>query len=141
MRVLILDSDVEVAEGFRKTLKLAGHAVTVTCDNETAIEALFTGLFDFFVADLMVGAETSIPALDCARLFCPKAEVILVTGSDLFPSGELHFAIAHIAYRLQKPVRPDDLAALVAHCTRTPYARERPFLETFDKPVRAVNGN
>lgn len=119
MQILVLEGDRFVGEAFRETLAKAGHAVMLCHDNDTAVEALFTGVFDLVIADLMIGDETSIPTLDCARAFCPQAEIILVTSSTLFPSGEMHYAISHVAYRIQKPVRPEDLAALAAHCART----------------------
>ena len=119
MKILILEDDVLTGSMFRDELAGAGHDVTLTHDNDTAVEVLFSGDFDLIFADLMIDGETSIPVLDCARLFCPEAEIVLITGSSLFPNGELHFTNADIAHRIQKPVSPDELTAIAAHFERT----------------------
>ena len=119
MYILIVEDDVLVGEVFRDALQDAGHRVVLTHDNDTAVEALFQGGFDLIVADLTIGGDTSIPTLDCARAFCPEAEIILVTDGGLFPNGDLHYAISDVAYRIQKPVMVDELAGLAAHLDRT----------------------
>ncbi len=119
MNILILEDDVVVGRVFKDGLQDVGHRVKLTHCNDSATEALVTGAYDLVIADLMIGKETSIPALDCARFFCPHAEIILVTGSGLFPHGELHFALSHVAYRVQKPITVDLLVTLVAHFDRT----------------------
>jgi len=125
MHILILEDDVLVGEVFREALEDAGHRVTLTHDNDTAVETLFQGGFDLIVAELTIGPESSIPTLDCARAFCPEAGIILVTGSGLFPDGGLHYAISDVAYRIQKPVMVDELAALAAHFDRRSATRRR----------------
>jgi len=119
MHILVLENDGETARLYQTALVRRGHEVTVAHDTETAVDTLCAGGIDLMIADLIIGDDTAIPALDCARFFCPHAEVILTTNSPLFPSGELHYGIAHVAYRVQKPIHPDDLTALVSHCART----------------------
>lgn len=119
MDILVLEDDRLLGEVLRDALTEAGHRVTLTHDNDTAIDRLATRPFGLLVADLMIGPDTSIPVLDFARFLRPEAEIILITGSRLFPNGEMHFGIADIAYRLQKPLSVADLTALAAHIERT----------------------
>ena len=57
--------------------------------------------------------------LDFASYALPRAEIILVTGSGLFPRGEMHYSISGVSYRIQKPVKLCDLVFLVEHFERT----------------------
>lgn len=119
MRVLILEDDRILAEVFKDALEAEGHAVMLAHENEQAFNCLRDGDFDILIFDLLIDGETSIPVLDYANFVQPKAEIILVTGSGLFPRGELHYSISDVSYRIQKPVKLDDLIHVVAHFERT----------------------
>ena len=119
MDVLILEDDVTLSEVFRDALEDAGHSVTIAYRNAEAIAILGNQAFDLLIVDLMIAGETSIPVLDFANYARPDAEIILVTGSGLFPRGEMHYAISGVSYRVQKPVNLNDLVHLVAHFERT----------------------
>ena len=119
MDILILEDDRTLAEVFRDALEDAGHEVEITHRNNQAIARLGERRFDLLIFDLMIDGETSIPVLDFAHYANPEAEVILVTGSGLFPRGERHYSVGGVSYRLQKPVRLADLLSLVTHFDRT----------------------
>lgn len=119
MRLLILEDDRCLAQVFAESLEEAGHSVRAAHDNETAVGLLEREAFDLLIFDLLIGDETSIPVLDFANYAAPGAEVILVTGSGLFPRGELHYSVSGISHRLQKPVKLSDLLFLVDHFERT----------------------
>lgn len=119
MRLLVLEDDTLLGEVFREALTAEGHDVTVSATIEDAIHHLSVAGVDLIIADLWIGNEACFPVLDYARFFQPAAEVILVTGSGMFPHGEMHYSISDVTYRVQKPVPIDELTALVAHCART----------------------
>ncbi len=119
MRVLILEDDRILADVFKDALEAEGHSVMVAHQNEHAFACLRDEVFDILIFDLLIDGETSIPVLDYANFVQPKAEVILVTGSGLFPRGELHYSISDVSYRIQKPLKLDDLIHVVAHFERT----------------------
>nr|WP_256373020.1 response regulator [Pseudoruegeria sp. HB172150] len=114
-----MEDDASLGELFQQSLEEDGHVLELALTCEDAVNALSREKFDLLIADLMIEGETSIPVLDFSRFFRPEAEIILVTGSSLFPNGEMHFAVSDVAYRLQKPVALDELRALAAHCGRT----------------------
>ncbi len=119
MKVLILEDDRVLAVVFKDALEDAGHDVTVSHSNDMAFTHLRDASFDILIFDLLIDGETSIPVLDFANFIQPNAEIILVTGSGLFPRGELHYSIADVSYRMQKPVKLADLIHVVEHFSRT----------------------
>ncbi len=124
MEILILEDDSTLGQLYVETLEDAGHYPVLARRNSEAIALLTHQAYDLLICDLIIGTESTLPVLKFVRQTAPDTGVILVTGTGLFPRGELHYASAEVSYRLQKPVRIDDLAALVAHFdrTRTPRA-------------------
>ncbi len=119
MNVLILEDDRILAEVFKDALEEQGHTATMAHNNDEAIACLRDARFGILIFDLLIEDETSIPVLDYANFVQPEAEVILVTGSGLFPRGELHYSVADVSYRIQKPVKLADLIHVVDHFERT----------------------
>lgn len=119
MKVLILEDDRTLAEVFRDALEAEGHSASTANSNEEAFALLRNDRYDILIFDLLIDGETSIPVLDFANFAQPDAEVILVTGSGLFPRGELHYSISDVSYRIQKPVKLADLIHVVDHFERT----------------------
>jgi len=119
LNVLILEDDRILAQVFCDALEDAGHSVTVAHNNEQAIACLRDYSFGVLIFDLLIDGETSIPVLDYANFVAPESDVILVTGSGLFPRGELHYSISDVSYRIQKPVQLNDLILVVEHFERT----------------------
>lgn len=123
MQVLILEDDQLLAQVFAEALEEVGHSVTLAHTNDVATQHLRETQFDLLIFDLLIDGETCIPVLDFANYAAPDAEVILVTGSGLFPRGEMHYSIADVSYRIQKPVKLSDLVLVVEHFERTRMAR------------------
>jgi len=119
LEILILEDDRILAGVFHDALEDAGHTPTMAHTNDDAFRLLRDRKFDILLFDLLIDGETSIPVLDYANFTCPSAEVILVTGSGLFPRGELHYSMAEVSYRIQKPVKLTDLLLLIEHFDRT----------------------
>lgn len=119
MKVLILEDDRILAEVFKDALEGEGHDIQLAHSNDRAFALLRDSQFDLLIFDLLINGETSIPTLDYANFVQPSAEVILVTGSGLFPRGELHYSISDVSYRFQKPVKMADLIHVVEHFERT----------------------
>jgi DNA-binding NtrC family response regulator len=117
--VLILEDDRILAQVFCDALEDAGHTVAVANSNAQAFDIIEDSSFDLLIFDLLIDGETCIPVLDFASYALPRAEIILVTGSGLFPRGEMHYSISGVSYRIQKPVKLCDLVFLVEHFERT----------------------
>ncbi len=119
MRILVLEDDRALAREFGEALERAGHMVELAHTNTEAFGLLGLGVFEILICDLLIGGETSIPVLDYANVAQPDAEIIMVTASGLFPSGELHYSHAGVSYRAQKPIRIEELLLIVEHFGRT----------------------
>ncbi len=124
MDILILEDDLTLGKVYVETFEELGHYPVLARRNSEAIALLANQAYDLVISDLIVGNDSTLPVLKFVNQTAPDTGVILVTGTGLFPRGELHYTSAEVAFRLQKPVRIDDLAALVAHFDRTrPQAR------------------
>ncbi len=123
MDILILEDDSTLGQVYVETFEDSGHYPVLARRNSEAIALLTNQAYDLVICDLIIGNESTLPVLKFIRQTAPGTGVILVTGTGLFPRGELHYAGTEVSYRLQKPVRIDDLAALVAHFDRTRPAR------------------
>ncbi len=119
MDILILEDDSTLGQLYVETLEESGHYPVLARRNSEAIALLTNQAYDLVICDLIIGNESTLQVLKFVRQTAPDTGVILVTGTGLFPRGELHYASAEVSFRLQKPVRIDDLAALVAHFDRT----------------------
>jgi len=126
MDILILEDDSTLGQLYVETLEESGHYPVLARRNSEAIALLANQAYDLVICDLIIGCDSTLPVLKFVRQTAPDTGVILVTGTGLFPRGELHCAGAEVSYRLQKPVRIDDLAALVAHFDRTRPSRSVP---------------
>ena len=79
------------------------------------------------ICDLMIGSETSINVSSFAAYAAPDAEVIFITGTNMFPQGEL-FAISHnMRWVLRKPVANKELRDVLSHILDKPMAADTTF--------------
>ena len=115
-KILLLEDD----DGLRFTLTAAleriGHRHVIgvkSCDE--AIKVLRRQKPDLVVLDLVIGAESSIDVANYAQYAAPDADVIYITGSRLFPLGELHTMAQNVRWVLRKPVDLRDLDNIVDH--------------------------
>jgi len=130
--MLILEDDLTLGQVYVETFEDLGHYPVLASRNSEAIALLANQAYDLVICDLIIGNESTLPVLKFIHQTTPDTGVILVTGTGLFPRGELQCSSAEVSYRLQKPVRIDDLAALVAHFDRT-----RPQARTQVDPISA----
>lgn len=115
MRVLLLEDDQNLLMAFTHALEEDGHTVDA-CLSEDAAMAQLTlhgSTIDVIVMDLFIGSGSSLPVADYAGYASPDAEVIIVTGSGLYPHGELQKLSCNVSWALRKPIRMLDLKAMV----------------------------
>lgn len=118
IRVLLVDDDVSVRQGFTRLLKHAGYAVTCEGDVPDARARLASGeRFDVVLTDLNLPNGTGLDVLSAAHGIDPTLPVLIATGSrDLNIAGQ---AVSHGALRfLTKPVESDRLLGAIAEACR-----------------------
>ncbi len=116
MRVLIVQSNADLAEIWRKHLVRSGHDVAVAATQESAIRVLQTEpQVDVVVLDLVLPNGSAFAVADFTSYRRPDAKVIFVTDTTFFSDGSIfrHIPNACAFIRAETPV--DDLAALVEH--------------------------
>ncbi|MEL6452053.1 MAG: response regulator [Pseudomonadota bacterium] len=113
--VLLLEDDPYLQFTFTEALRDAGHEVLVASDNDEAMSELRRSTPDVLVLDLMINDGFSTDVANYAVYSAPQAEVIFMTGSGLFPKGELFGMSRNARLVLRKPVKMDELTTMVAH--------------------------
>lgn len=113
--VLLLEDDAGLRFTFAQTLEDAGHTVISVADNDAALAQLRKCTPDVLLLDLMINGAFSTDVADYAGYAAPDAAVIYVTGSGLFPKGELFRMSRNARWVLRKPVDLGDLANMVEH--------------------------
>ncbi len=119
--VLVLEDDPGLQFVLREALCDEGHVVHVASDNDSAMDVLRRCKPDVLLLDLMIHGGLSTDVANYAAYSAPDAAVLFMTGSRLFPKGELFGMSCNARLVLRKPVDLDELTNMIAHVT----AREK----------------
>ncbi|MFL4471535.1 response regulator [Tateyamaria armeniaca] len=115
--VLLLEDDPGLQFVLREALSGEGHVVYVASDNESAMNVLRRRTPDVLLLDLMIGGGLSTDVANYAVYSAPSAAVIFMTGSGLFPKGELFGMSRNARWVLRKPVDIGELTTMISHVT------------------------
>ena len=129
IKILVVDDDPDIADQRSILLKPEGYEVTVAGSQEEGEQALLTCQPDLAIVDLMMEEKDSgfILCHEVKKLF-PETPVILLTA--VTAQTGVAFATQTAEARswikadtvLDKPARPEQIAAEVARLLRTPVA-------------------
>lgn len=110
IRVLVLDDNVDVAQGVAEILELSGYQVTLVHDGLSAVSAYCGGSVDMGLFDVRMPGMNGVEAFLEIRRRQPDASIILMSG---YADDELVTnALAHGALGLlSKPFEPDEMLA------------------------------
>ncbi len=115
MRVLIVESDAELARVWRRHLERRGAEVAVASSDAEAVQALDGTPVDVIVLDLVLRDGGAFAVADVARYRHPGARVIFVTNTTFFSDGSIFQFIPNACAFLQRATPPEDLAVVVDH--------------------------
>lgn len=113
--ILILEDDPTLQFAFHEAVEGAGHDVITAATTDKALDLLRRHKPDVLLLDLMVGQTISTDVANYAAVAAPHARVIYVTGSRLFPKGELFDLSRNTHLILRKPVKLSELTDMVHH--------------------------
>jgi len=113
MRVMIVESNADLAALWQRHIARQGHDVVVTGSQAGAIEYLREGNIGIVVLDLMLSEGSAFAVADFASYRQPEAKVIFVTNTTFFSDGSIFQHMQNAAAFLPTQTPPDDLAALV----------------------------
>ena len=114
-KILLLEDDAGLLYTLRTALEGAGHKVLSATSVADAICTLRDEQPDVLVLDLIINSSYSIQVADYAGIALPDAQVIYITGSGMFPQGELFGLSGNARWVLRKPLKLKDLIDMVDH--------------------------
>lgn len=115
MRVLIVESDLNLGWLWRRHLERGGAAVRLVSSEEAAIAELDDTPFDAIVLDVLLTRGSSMAVAEYARYRRPDVKVVFVSNSSFFSDGSIFALLPNTCAFLPRATRPEDLAAVVEH--------------------------
>ncbi|MBM2292614.1 response regulator [Sulfitobacter pseudonitzschiae] len=121
MNVLIVESELALADLWRKHLERSGMAVRVATTQEDATRQIAEIEPGIIILDLVLDEGSALAVSDFASYRCPQAQVIFVTNTSFFSDGSIFAHAQNACAFVQSGTPPEDLAAMVEHyCQRRP---------------------
>lgn len=80
MHILIIEDEVEIAEGIRAILESDGYQTTVVYDGQTGFYEFMSGIYDLALVDIMLPERNGLDLLSEARQNGISTPVILLTA-------------------------------------------------------------
>jgi CheY-like chemotaxis protein len=108
VRVLVLDDNVDVAQGVAEILELSGYEVTLVHDAQSAVTAYCNGNVDMGLFDVRMPGMNGVEAFHEIKRRRPDASIILMSGfadDELVTSALTNGALG----LLSKPFEPDEM--------------------------------
>ncbi|MEM7505156.1 MAG: response regulator [Pseudomonadota bacterium] len=126
MKCLIVEDNGELADLWQIALQRDGHEIDRASDLAEATKILRFTRYDIVLLDLMLKGENAISLSTFVGYTSPSARIVVITGSSMYPRGEIFRDAANVAYVLRKPVPLSDLSTCLAHLERTAARQDRP---------------
>jgi CheY-like chemotaxis protein len=121
IRVLVLDDNVDVAQGVAEILELSGYHVTLVHDGLSAVTAYCGGNVDMGLFDVRMPGMNGVEAFHEIKRQRPNASILLMSGfadDDLVTSALTNGALG----LLSKPFEPDEMLARLEQVTQNELA-------------------
>jgi DNA-binding response OmpR family regulator len=117
-RVLIVESEVSLGKLWQSFLQRQGFDVGLVGNQPDAIDKLRFEAWDALVIDLMLPNSSALAISDFASYKNSDISIIVVSASSFFSDGSIFALLPNARGFMNQPIEPDDLAAVVDHCTR-----------------------
>ena len=127
MRALIVEDDGPLQAFLMACLGDMGHETVAVGTVAQALSVLQQTKFDLLIVDYSLPDGPSVPVMDFFGAMCPNSRSILLTGSGIYPNGEVAFFAPGVDWVLRKPVELQDLQALIEYAESD--ARRAPRLQ------------
>ena len=118
-QVLIVEAQESLGKLWQNFLKRQGFDVALAVSQKDAIDSLRFDQWDVLVIDLMLPNSSVLAISDFASYKNPDISIIVVSASSFFSDGSIFELLPNARCFMNQPIEPDDLAAVVDHCTRT----------------------
>lgn len=118
MHVLIIESDEQLAEVWKKHLVRQGANVTLALDEQGATRQIEAAHFDILILDILLKNGSALGLADLTFFKQPDAQIIFVTRDTFFSDGSVFNLCSNARAVIQADTPPEDIAAMAEHYTR-----------------------
>lgn len=115
MNVLIVESEADLAQLWKRHLCRHGADVTIAQSQSQAISHLSRHDVDVVVLDLVIREGSAFAVADYASYRRPDTRVIFVTNTSFFSDGSIFTHCVNACAYLRTNTPPEDLVAMVEH--------------------------
>ncbi|MGH1416005.1 MAG: response regulator transcription factor [Pelagimonas sp.] len=115
MKVLIVESQIALANLWQRHLNRLGAKVHLARSQEEATDLISNTSFDVIVLDLVLQSGSALAVSDFAQYRRPETRVVFVTNSSFFSDGSIFQHCANACAFLPSTTPPSDLATMVEH--------------------------
>jgi len=117
MRILIVEHNEELGRLWARFLEHRGLTVELATSQKDAIANMRFNDFDALVLELVLPDGGAIAISDYATYRFPDIPIITVTSGSFFSDGSIFQLMPNARGLMRTPFQPDDLAALLEHCS------------------------
>ena len=112
-RILAVDDETYILDFLKEALEFWGYEVVTTSDSRSAFETIKGGGISLLITDIkMEENDSGIKLIENSRTLFPDLIIIVITGS-FADEKTMSFCAMHEVSYLQKPLRANELKALV----------------------------
>ncbi|MEJ6402930.1 response regulator [Yoonia sp. 2307UL14-13] len=115
MRVLIVQSNTNLGELWKRHLERLDARVQLVTTGDDAVSLIDEAVFDVIVLDLVLTEGSPLAVADFAQFRQPDANVVFVTDTTFFSDGSIFNHSANARAFIESATPPRDLAAIVQH--------------------------
>ena len=115
MRVLIVQSNNNLGELWKRHLERLDADVWLVQTGDAALDLIQEQIFDVIVLDLVLSEGSPLTIADFAEFRQPDANVVFVTNTTFFSDGSIFSHSAKARAFIETATPPRDLAAIVQH--------------------------
>lgn len=117
-QVLIVEAQESLGTLWQGFLERQGFEVALAVNQPDAIDKLRFQHWDVLVIDLIMPNASALAISDFASYKNPDISIIVVSASSFFSDGSIFEILPNARGFMNQPIEPDDLAAVVDHCTK-----------------------
>ncbi len=110
-RILAVDDEAVVLDGFRKILVLAGFSVDTVESGPEALTLLRARDYDFLFTDLKMPGMDGVEVVKAARHLRPDTDVVVITGYGTIETAVETMQFGAVDY-VQKPFTEEELVSM-----------------------------
>ncbi len=115
MKVLIVESNADLAKVWRRHLERHGLTVSVCRCSDTAVALISAVQFDVIVLNLVLSKGSALAVADYVQYRHPRTNLIFVTDTTFFSDGSIFSVTSNARAFVRTATPPEDLAAMVEH--------------------------